>query len=142
MSEAWIVNSDFKCQQFHRKVDELYKEFGYVTFEWMTGKQRTESQNNAMQLWCAMVAITLNDAGMEMTVNIPDKTRKPWTVPWTQDSVREQIWRPVQIALTNKKSTKDAERTDYNLIYEVISRRFAESFGLILPLFPNRDRQR
>jgi len=139
MSEAWTVNSNFKLEQFILKAKSLYKEFGYVTFDWTTGRQRTNSQNNAMHLWCEMVAKTLNDAGMEMVVNIPDKTRKPWEVPWTKTSVKEQIWRPVQIAMTEKESTTEAERIEYNLIYEAISRRFAQSFGIALPLWPDKE---
>jgi hypothetical protein len=139
MSEAWTVNSDFKLKQFTLKVESLYKEHGYVTFDWTTGKQRTNSQNRALHLWCELVAQTLNDAGMEMVVNVPDKTRKPWEVPWTKTSVKEQIWRPVQIAMTEKESTTEAERIEYNLVYEAISRRFAQSFGLVLPLWPDKE---
>jgi hypothetical protein len=139
MSETWMVNSDFKLEQFQRKAESLYKEYGYVTFDWTTGRQRTNSQNRALHLWCEMVAHTLNDAGMEMVVQIPDRTRKPWEVPWTMTSVKEQIWRPVQIAMTKKESTTEAERTEYNLIYETISRRFAQSFGLVLPLWPDKE---
>jgi hypothetical protein len=139
MSEAWTVNSDFKLEQFILKVKALYKEHGYVTFDWTTGKQRTNSQNRALHLWCELVAQTLNDAGMEMVVNVPDKTRKPWEVPWTKTSVKEQIWRPVQIAMTEKESTTEAERIEYNLVYEAISRRFAQSFGLVLPLWPDKE---
>jgi hypothetical protein len=139
MSEAWTVNSDFKLEQFILKVKALYKDHGYVTFDWATGKQRTNSQNRALHLWCELVAQTLNDAGMEMVVNVPDKTRKPWEVPWTKTSVKEQIWRPVQIAMTEKESTTEAERIEYNLVYEAISRRFAQSFGLVLPLWPDKE---
>jgi hypothetical protein len=139
MSEAWTVNSDFKLEQFILKVKALYKDHGYVTFDWTTGKQRTNSQNRALHLWCELVAQTLNDAGREMVVNVPDKTRKPWEVPWTKTSVKEQIWRPVQIAMTEKESTTEAERIEYNLVYEAISRRFAQSFGLVLPLWPDKE---
>jgi hypothetical protein len=139
MSEAWTVNSNFKLEQFILKVKALYKDHGYVTFDWTTGKQRTNSQNRALHLWCELVAQTLNDAGMEMVVNVPDKTRKPWEVPWTKTSVKEQIWRPVQIAITEKESTTEAERIEYNLVYEAISRRFAQSFGLVLPLWPDKE---
>ncbi len=86
-----------------------------------------------------MVAQALNDAGMEMIVQIPDKTRKPWEVPWTKTSVKEQIWRPVQIAMTDKESTAEAERAEYNLIYETICRRFSQSFGLTLPAWPDKE---
>jgi hypothetical protein len=139
MSETWLVNNDFKLEQFQRKAESLYREHRYVTFDWTTGRQRTNSQNKALHLWCELVAQTLNDAGMEMVVQIPDTTRKPWEVPWTMTSVKEQIWRPVQIAMTKKESTTEAERTEYNLIYETISRRFAQSFGLVLPLWPDKE---
>jgi hypothetical protein len=139
--EGWIVNSDFKFEQFSKKAHELYKQYGYVTFSWITGRQRTSTQNASLHLWCEMVAQCLNDAGLEMEVNIPDKTRKPWIVPWTKTSVKEQIWRPIQVVLTEKESTVDAERAEYGLIYETISRRFSESFGIVLPLWPDKDSQ-
>jgi hypothetical protein len=139
MSEAWTVNSDYKCQKFHLKVDELYAQHKHVTFDWTTGRQRTNSQNKALHLWCEMVAQVLNDAGMEMIVQIPDKSRKAWEVPWTKTSVKEQIWRPVQIAMTDKESTAEAERAEYNMIYETICRRFSQSFGLTLPAWPDKE---
>ena len=137
MSEAWTVNSDSKLKGFLAHATELYQTHKHVTFKWTTGQQRTETQNNSMQLWCERVAKTLNDAGVEMVVNLP--TGKQWTIPWSQTTVRENIWRPVQEAITGKQSTTEPSRSEYSQVYEVIHSRFADHHGITLPAWPTKQ---
>jgi hypothetical protein len=90
-------------------------------------------------LWCKWVAEALNDAGLEMVVNLP--TGKQWTIPWSKDTVKENIWRPVQEAIIGKQSTTEAYRPEYNQVYEVIHSRFAGHHGITLPLWPSKDKE-
>jgi hypothetical protein len=83
-----------------------------------------------------MVAKSLNDAGLEMVVNLP--TGKEWTIPWSKHTVKESIWRPVQEAITGKQSTTEAKRTEYSQVYDVIHSRFADHHGITLPLWPSK----
>jgi len=134
--EHWIVNSDSKLGGFLAHAAELYRQHKYVTFKWSTGQQRSETQNDAMHLWFERVAIALNEAGLEMVVSLP--TGKQWTIPWSKHTVKENIWRPVQTAMTGKLSTTEPKRPEYNMVYEVIHSRFADHHGITLPLWPSK----
>jgi len=134
--EQWTVNSESKLGGFLVHAAELYKTHKHVTFKWSTGQQRSETQNDAMHLWFERVAIALNEAGLEMVVSLP--TGKQWTIPWSKHTVKENIWRPVQTAMTGKLSTTEPKRPEYNMVYEVIHSRFADHHGITLPLWPSK----
>ncbi len=100
------------------------------------GKKRTLTQNAAIHKYCEMLAHDLNEAGYEL--HIESKVLKePLTVPWTKETVKEHIWHTVQIALTEKQSSAELGTKEVNIIYQAISRRMAEAFGVTTP-FPTR----
>lgn len=135
-----LVNSDSRFADFIRQATDAFRKYRYVEFAWHTGRQRTSTQNRALHLWCRLAADTLNDAGLECYIDIPGTGRR-MSVPWNKDSVKDSIWRPVQIAMTGKESTTEPERQDYAKIHEVICARIAESFGVALPEWPHRPQQ-
>jgi hypothetical protein len=136
--EQWVVNSDSKLGGFLAYAAELYRKHKYVSFKWTTGQQRTDTQNASLHLWCELVAIELNNAGLEMVVSLP--TGKQWTIPWSKHTVKENIWKPVQEAIIGKQSTTEAQRPEYNQVYEVIHSRFAGHHGITLPLWPSKEK--
>ena len=88
--------------------------------------QRTPTQNKAMHLWFQMFADELNGAGYDMK-----KTLKPEVnIPWTKESVKEFIWKPIQKAMTLKKSTTEMNTVEPSEICETINRHFSEKFGI------------
>ena len=135
--EGWTVNSDDKLAGFLGHAKELYQKHKYVTFKWTTGQQRTNEQNAAMHLWFEQVAKCLNDAGLEMVINLPNG--KEWTIPWSKHTVKENIWRPIQEAIIGKKSTTEAYRPEYNEVFSVIHSRFASHQGITLPDWPSKE---
>jgi hypothetical protein len=137
--ESWTVNSDYKLGGFLAHAAELYRKHKYVTFKWTTGQQRSDAQNDALHLWLEWVAKTLNDAGLEMIVQLP--TGKQWTIPWSKHTVKENIWRPVQEAITGKRSTTEPKRLEYKEIFKVIHSRFAEHHGITLPEWPKKKKK-
>lgn len=88
---------------------------------------RTGKQNNTIHGFCDRLAEALNLAGKDMRVVIkPD-----YFIPWTTDSVKEYIWRPIQIAMYNKKSTKELKKTgEIDNIHKVIMREIGEKHGI------------
>jgi len=136
--EAWVVNSDKSLHNFKGHVDKLYEDKKYLTFRWKTGRQRTDEQNNAIHLYCRLIATACNDAGYEMNVVSP-ATKERIEVPWTMESVKERVWRPVQIAkFPDRKSTTKLERNEVSEIAEVITRFIGTSYGIYVP-FPSRE---
>lgn len=132
MGEAWTVNSDHSLAAFKKYLDQQYAEHKYLTITWKTGKQRTQQQNNAMQKYFTDLANSLNAAGLDMKSVLKPEV----DIPWTQDTVREHLWRPVMLTMTSKESTVKLTRDEVSEVYDVINRHLAEKFGVSVP-FPS-----
>lgn len=100
---------------------------------------RTGQQNSALHVDCALIASKLNDAGLDMR-----KVLKPtYNLPWTLESVKEHIWRPIMKSLYGHSSTRDLKKVqEIDKIHEVIMRELGEKHGVEwhdFPHDPNRD---
>ena len=80
-------------------------------------KPRTDAQNKSLHLFCKILAGNLNAAGLDMRLVL-----KPgYSIPWSGDSVKEHLWRPIQQAMLNKKSTTELSKLgDIYLIHETL----------------------
>lgn len=102
----------------------------------MNQKQRTLQQNKALWKYCELLAEALNGAGLDMK-----KTLKPDVdIPWNKDSVREHLWRPIQIAMTGKHSTTELDTVEPSQIHAVLDLHLSQKFGLTVP-FPSEENQ-
>ena len=135
--EHWIVNSDNTLENLIDEVRGAYSAHHYLRVQIKTGKQRSPLQNNALQVYCRELAKAMNDAGHEREVNTPIGKCQ---LPWNADSVKENIWRPVQKAMTGEHSTTQPERSQYVEIYDVINRHLIETKGIHVP-WPVREQQ-
>ena len=117
--DYWIVNSDNTLENVIEEIQDGYSAHRYLRVQIKTGKQRSPLQNNALQVYCRELAKAMNDAGHEREVNTPIGKCQ---LPWNADSVKENIWRPVQKAMTGEHSTTQPERSQYVEIYDVINR--------------------
>ena len=134
--EYWIVNSKHTKEQFLKHVEELYESKKYLTFTWTTGQQRTTKQNSALHLWLTRLAAVLNAAGLDMK-----KVLKPSVdIPWTQDSAKEYLWRPIQTAVSGEVSTATADKDDYLQTYETLNRHLSMKFGVSLEWPTSEDK--
>lgn len=82
-----------------------------------------------------MVAEALNDAGFDI-----EKTLSKYNVdiPWTKESVKTLMWKPVQKSMYAKASTTELDRGhEITAVYEVINR-FLGKLGIHVP-FPHED---
>lgn len=96
-------------------------------------KKRTLSQNAALHLWCRQVAKHLNDAGLDMRAVMKPSAQ----IPWTTENVKNNLWRPMQIALCEKQSTAYASKKDYNTVYSVLSQHLITKLNVVdLPEWP------
>ena len=141
MSEGWTVNSKTSLANFQLKAAAVFEKHGYVMFKYSTGRQRTNAQNDSIHLFCRMIADAANGAGYEMKIGSPLLSFNV-EVPWTQESVKERIWRPVQTAkYPDRKSTTKLERGEVSEIADVIIRHLGETKGLIIS-FPSIESKR
>lgn len=87
---------------------------------------RTLSQNSACHLYFQLLADALNESGHDMR-----KTLKPeLELPWSSETVKEFLWRPIQKAMLNKESTTELSRTEVSEVYEVLARHLSQKLGV------------
>ena len=97
---------------------------------------RTLPQNSALHLGLTMIATALNDAGLDMK-----KVLKPHVdIPWTTESAKNHLWRPIQKAMTGKTSTTELDKvSEINEIWDVIMRHLGEKYGVEYIPFPSKQ---
>jgi hypothetical protein len=95
-------------------------------------KQRTIKQNNSLHLMFSQLADELNFAGLDMR-----KTLKPdIDIPWSGETIKEYLWRPIMKAQINKDSTTELTTKEIDEIFDTINRHLGEKFGLTIS-FPS-----
>ena len=135
-NEFFTINSRFSLESCQKHLEKLFEEKKYLTVRYTIGKQRTNTQNNALQVYCRELANALNDAGLDMKKTLKAEV----DIPWTQDLVREHLWKPIQEYVIGKRSTTEANTFQYSEVYDVLNRNMAEKFGVSIP-FPSRGQE-
>jgi hypothetical protein len=93
-----------------------------------SGKTRTLTQNASLHKFCSLLAQAMNEAGFDFRVFI----KEGYPVPFTEELVKEYIWKPIQKAVTGHESTTKPEPKQYSEIYDVLNLKLAEH-GLYIP---------
>lgn len=92
-------------------------------------KQRTNKQNAALHKYFELLGKALNDAGWDMKSLLKEDKYKA-DVPWTKTSVKEYLWRPIQIAMQSNNSTAEASTSDYSEVYRALDRWSSQNLGV------------
>lgn len=95
-------------------------------------EQRTLQQNKAIHKYFTLLADALNDSGLDMKKVITVD------VPWSADTVKQWLWKPVQKAQLLKESTTELTTAEVDKVYETVNRLMAEKFDLHVP-FPSDE---
>lgn len=96
--------------------------------------QRTMNQNRALHLWAEMLAAELNGAGLDMKAVL-----KPTVdIPWSKDTVKEYLIKPVMKAQVLKEHTADLDRAELTELVETLNRHLGEKFSIHVP-FPTHE---
>ena len=94
--------------------------------------QRTLQQNKAIHVLFNLLAETLNENGLDMR-----KTLKPEIdIPWSPQSVKEFLWRPIMQAQLSKKSTTEMTTIELDQVFETINKHIGQKFHIHIP-FPS-----
>lgn len=89
-------------------------------------QKRTDAQNRALHLYFTLIADTLNDAGLDMR-----KVLKPGVdIPWSTDTVKEYLWRPIQKLQLRKESTTQLITKEIDKVFDTLNRHLGEKFGI------------
>lgn len=89
-------------------------------------KQRTLKQNNALHKMFELLADELNTAGLDMRKTLKESI----DIPWSKDTVKDYLWRPIQKAQLQKSSTTELTTKDIDSVFETLNRHLGEKFGL------------
>lgn len=96
---------------------------------------RTPKQNSAMHLYFTQVSEALNEAGYGVK-RFFDEVKKV-EIDWSAGQVKENIWRPLQQAMTEKYSTTELEKIEVDAVYEQVNKVLSE-IGIHVP-FPSEE---
>lgn len=98
---------------------------------------RTLTQNRAFHLYFTMVAVQLNNSGLYINKLIKEEKYKA-DIDWSGNLVKEQLWKPIQNAILDKKSTTQLEKAEVDRVYNTLNR-YLSRMGISVP-FPNREK--
>ena len=98
---------------------------------------RTLTQNRAFHLYFTMVAVQLNNSGLYINKLIKEEKYKA-DIDWSGNLVKEQLWKPIQNAILDKKSTTQLEKAEVDRVYNTLNR-YLSGIGISVP-FPNREK--
>jgi len=85
-----------------------------------------------------MISEQLNDAGITKREIIPALKND---LPWSGDSVKNEVWRNIQVAMGYPRSTAKLKTDEVTKVFKMCNRFFSETFSLPFIDFPSRESQ-
>jgi len=98
-------------------------------------KARTIKQNNSLHSYCAKVAKKLNDGGLDIKQTIKAD------IPWSMTAVKDLMWRVIQVAMLNKKSTTSLKTNEVTQIHRVMDNHLVTKLEISPTDFPSWENQ-
>jgi hypothetical protein len=95
-------------------------------------KKRTMRQNKALHLMFTMLADNLNEHGFDMKKTLKNDV----DIPWSGESVKEFLWRPVQKAQLQKQSTTELTTKEIDAVFDTLNRHLGSVTGITV-MFPS-----
>lgn len=138
MPQYWNLDDDDQLRMFlaHRSMLVLAGKRFKIEVVSTEEKTRTPTQNRCMHQWAAECAMTLEAAGFDLKETL----RQDAEIPVTKTNFLENVWRPVQLAITGEESTTKPTTVQYQKIYDVITRHISTTLGITLPAWPSYHR--
>lgn len=97
-------------------------------------ENRTTQQNRALHKYFSLLAEELNNSGLDIRHTL----KSNFNLLWSQMSVKELIWKPIQKALLKKESTTQLKKNEIDKVFLIIQRELGEKYGIDLQ-FPNDE---
>jgi len=83
-------------------------------------QRRTDAQNRALHLWYTQLAEKLNESGFDMKKFIRVD------IPWSGESVKQYLWKPLQRVVLGNTSTRNLKREDIDKVFDPLNKVIAE----------------
>ena len=137
MNESITINSLPALAQALTMIDNAWHEEHFLEIKIVRrAKQRTDQQRKAIEVYCRELATALNDAGLDQRAVLA-QMREGIEIPWSQESVKDTLWRRVQVAIIGKESTTKLSTDEVSRVYDVLNRWTGQTFGVSVP-FPDK----
>lgn len=134
------VNSDKTLNEAISALCQQYREHPYMEVDIAVGqRQRSDQQRKAIEVYCAELAKAMNAAGLDQRAVLASM-REGVEIPWSQDRVKDTLWREVQKAMLDKSSTTNLSRQEVSQVYEALNRWTSQTLGVSVA-FPERMRR-
>ena len=99
-------------------------------------RPKTDAQRNAFHVWLRLLAEELNAAGLDQRV-VFEQMREGVERPWTLETCKDNLWRPLQQAMVKKAFTEELKINEHDEIYSVLHR-WLVSKGFPCPPWPSK----
>jgi len=135
-SEAWLLQYPHQVKSLNEfLMNRVEKDRQTVSVKMRIGKTRSGRQAAALEVWCRNVAELFNSQGITREVHSTIYGDGFLECEWRQETVKNEVWRPMQVALTQRQSTTEASTLEMAEIYEGLVRAFGNK-GVQLPPWP------
>lgn len=124
----YIINSIERLEAAKKELEEAFYNHKYITMSWNSKKRRTLPQNSSLHLFFRMLAAKFNDAGLDQRKVLKQSVE----IPWSEHSIKEHIWRPIQLAATQKESSATLTTQEIQYVYEILNSHLANRFGFTI----------
>ena len=94
----------------------------------------SSEQNRASHLWFRLLSEGLNDGGLDIRVVMTPE----WKIMWTEESVKENLFRPVSKAMYGTDSIAELSSDQLTNVIKVIDKHLLENHAFNMP-FPSID---
>ena len=125
--QKFTINSEHTLKCYIEFITKLWHEKKWIEATYNTDKQRSTPQNSSLHVYCQLLADMLNDSGQWLVIEINQKRSQ---VPWSMQSVKDYMWRPIQKAVTQKDSSARLSTKECMSVYETLNLHTAERLGI------------
>lgn len=132
------VNSEQHFKDLIHDLNMMWHEHHYLVIDMKSGKTRSDPQRKAIEVYCRELADALNAAGLDQRAVIKAMSEDGIDIPWSQESVKDALFRPIMRHLLDKESTTKLERSEVSRVHDVLNRWTATTFGVSMD-FPHRE---
>lgn len=87
---------------------------------------RTITQNAALHLMFEQLADELNSKGLDQRKVLKESIE----IPWTKDSIKEYLWRPIQEAKFDTTSTTDLKTNEIDEVFKILQRHLNQKLNI------------
>ena len=103
-----LINNEKSLEDYIVFLRSKFEKDKAIKVSVKSAKTRTLTQNSSIHKYCALLAEAFNDAGLDMQKVLAEGT----SIPWSEDKVKHDIWRVVQVAALGIESTTKLETND------------------------------